>query len=259
MVNADGSDTSDLMDDDELDRISAAAHADKYPHRGSNFSGMNPLFDFGRHSDGRSLRSSDDRESQFSSPPEAYMQIKFDELEASVLISDQDVKNIMRSAKRDRFVLDMLVKTGKLDPKRDVKVLESHFDKVENIRTMATKGDISRDVIANEIGVDAKGGTLMGVAKNLIDQGKAARKRHKSKTKRAHGNSNSTNARDTNESNQNSNVLENLRRGTVVPVPQASPSKSSRAQVESRGLPGPSSLGRLSEAADSGSESSASG
>ena len=57
-----------------------------------------------------------------------------------------------------------------------------HYDKVENIRSLATKGDISRDVIADEIGVDAKGGTLVGVAKNLINQEKATRK-HKSVAK----------------------------------------------------------------------------
>ena len=88
----------------------------------------------------------------------------------------------MRSAKKDRFVIDMLIKTGKVDPKRDVRTLEMHYDKVENIRSLATKGDISRDVIADEIGVDAKGGTLVGVAKNLINQEKATRK-HKSVAK----------------------------------------------------------------------------
>lgn len=271
LVKDDGGSGDDLMDDDELDRISSVAG--RYPSRNSKFGDINPLLlqdEFDPEPvPTSSLTSSGPSESDSASVvPEAFMQIKFDELDVPVVISDQDVKNIMRVAKRDRFVIDMLIKTGKLDPKKDVKVLETHFDKVENIRTLAARGNISRDVIADEMGVDSKGGTLMGVAKNLIDQDRAVRKHNKSlvkaNTMRGTGvevvvSGDSLSTRGTAGSTDQSILLDNLRRGTALPMAnkgkvhnelRKSIKKLSASSIGRGGLPG-TGMGRLSEGGES--------
>ena len=81
MVDADGSDASDLLDDDELDRISGMAKLERnYPQRGSKFMEVNPLL---KSSGGDSL---------LNQKPEAYMTIKFDDFDDLVEISDVDVR-----------------------------------------------------------------------------------------------------------------------------------------------------------------------
>lgn len=276
MDNHDGDDENDdLMDDDELDRISSVAG--RYPSRNSKFGGVNPLLlppdnqdpdpDPVPTSSLTSLGSSSGSGTN-TMVPEAFMQIKFDELDIPVVISDQDVKNIMRVAKRDRFVIDMLIKTGKLDPQKDVNVLETHFDKVENIRTLAARGDISRDVIADEMGVESKGGTLMGVAKNLIDQDRAVRKHNKSMVKASTARTaegfvsgDSLSSRGTTSSTDQSVLLDNLRRGTALPMAnkgkvhdelRKSITKiSANSSEQGGGFNNSAGMGRLSEGGES--------
>jgi hypothetical protein len=118
-----------------------------YPSRGSTFGQDNPL----AHISGNNQKMS-------------FMSIKFDELEESVTISDDDVRSIMMEAKRDRFVLDMLMKMGKVDQERDVDVLEQHFTKVENIRSLAARGEADMEQIDIDLAKVGGGGTLLGVA-----------------------------------------------------------------------------------------------
>jgi hypothetical protein len=134
-----------------------------YPSRGSTFGQDNPLARSRGNTNGRQKASVSGNNDTTS-----FMSIKFDELDESVIISDDDVRSIMIEAKKDRFVLDMLMKMGKVDQERDVDVLEEHFAKVENIRSLAARGEADIEQIDIDLAKVGGGGTLLGVANKYL-------------------------------------------------------------------------------------------